>query len=202
MQSVTFRSTFNMVVSILLWAALGAATVGTALTPGSFPALTGVPIAAAGGAALVWAMLWSPRVVVDDDGVRIENVLLDNVVPWPALVHVDTAYALTLHTPGRRIRATAAPAPGQLRAFRATRSEKQRLDRLGAGEGIRPGDLPGTDSGRAAELVRSRWEQLRDAGAIEAGVAETTPVARRPRVAQIVAVVAGAAALVAGILLL
>lgn len=201
MQAVTFRSTFNKMLSILLWAALAAASVGVLVSPGSLPTLGGVPIAAAGGAALVWALLWSPRVSVDDEAVQVDNVLVEHRIPWAALIYVDTAYALTLHTPGRRIRATAAPAPGQLAAFRATRSEKRRLDRLGGIGGIRPGDLPGTDSGRAAELVRGRWERLRDSGAIEPGRADEIAVTRRPRVAEIVAVVLGATALVAGVLL-
>lgn len=202
MQAVTFRSTFNKVLSILLWAGLAAAAGATLVSPGALPLLVGVPVAAAGGAALVWALLWSPRVTVDDEAVHVENVLLEHRIPWGALIHVDTAFALTLHTPGRRIRATAAPAPGQLTAFRATRSEKRRLDRLGGAGGIRPGDLPGTDSGRAAELVRGRWERLRDSGAIEPGQADRISVERRPRIAEIVAVVLGTTALVAGVLLL
>jgi hypothetical protein len=43
-------------------------------------------------------------------------------------------------------------------------------------QGSRPGDLPGTESGDAAYLVRSRWTALRDAGRLEVGAAETTKV--------------------------
>lgn len=202
MQAVTFRSTFNKVLSILLWTALGAAAAAALLSPDALPLLAGVPVAAAGGAALVWALLWAPCIRVDESGVEVDNVLIEHRIPWGALIHVDTAYALTLHTPGRRIRATGAPAPGQLTAFRATRSEKRRLDRLGAGEGIRPGDLPGTDSGRAAELVRGRWERLRDSGAIEPGRADQLSVRRTPRTGAILAVVLGTTALIGGVLLL
>ena len=37
----------------------------------------------------------------------------------------------------------------------------------GAGGSIRPGDLKNTDSGYAAYLVRSRWQELVEAGAVD-----------------------------------
>ena len=194
-----FRSTFNRVISIVTWAALTVAVVGTALTPGALPTLVGIPVGAVGLALLVWVFLWAPHLRVDDEGATVANIFLDYVVPWAALIHVDTQYSLTLHTPGRRIRVTAAPAPGQLAAFRATRAEKRRLGQLTGGD-IRPGDLPGTDSGAAAEIVRDRWERLRDAGRIEAGVAESLHVTVRVRALPVAAAVIGAAAIVIAVL--
>ena len=44
---------------------------------------------------------------------------------------------------------------------------------------MRPGDLPNTDSGVAAHLVRSRWDQLVAEERVELGVADETPVLRR-----------------------
>jgi hypothetical protein len=41
---------------------------------------------------------------------------------------------------------------------------------------VRPGDLKTTDSGQAARLVRSRWEELVEAGTLDAGNADTTAV--------------------------
>jgi hypothetical protein len=198
MQRLTFRPMFNRVLSIAAWAILAALVVGTLLAPGSFAAAPGIVLGAAAVAALVWAVLWAPYVAVDDEGVEVANVLREYRVPWPALIHVETRYALVLHTPGRKISATAAPAPGAFSAVRATRAAR-RSDTATAG--ARPGDLPGTDSGDAASMVLDRWHGLRDAGRVEAGVAEQTPVTVRPRTAQVAAIVVGVAALIGAILL-
>jgi hypothetical protein len=49
----------------------------------------------------------------------------------------------------------------------------------GAGGTVRPGDLMSSDSGQAAALVRSRWEQVRDAGLLDdARVERSRPVVR------------------------
>ena len=190
---------FNRVLSIVAWAATAVAFASVALTPGALPGLFGIPLGAVGVAILVWLLLWAPYLRVDDEGVRVANIFLEYTVPWAALIHVDTQYSLTLHTPARRIRVTAAPAPGQLAAFRATRAEKARLGRLTSGD-IRPGDLPGTDSGTAAELVRGRWERLRDSGRVEAGAADRTRVITRVRAASIGAAVVATTAIVVAVL--
>jgi hypothetical protein len=65
----------------------------------------------------------------------------------------------------------------------------------------RPGELPGTDSGNAAELVRSRWHALRDAGRVEAGIAESVPVAVSPRVDNLLLLIAGVAGMVLAVAL-
>lgn len=199
MPRVIFRSTFNRVLSIVTWLALGLLAIGTLLTPGASTAAPGIVLGAASASALVWAVVWAPQVAIDDDGVAVANVLITYAVPWAALVHVETRYALVLHTPGRRIAATAAPAPGAAGSLRATRA--QRRDGAPTAAGIRPGDLPTTDSGRAAELVRARWHHLRDNGRIEAGTADTTTVRVRPRVGAIVVIVLAVSCLVAAILL-
>jgi hypothetical protein len=41
---------------------------------------------------------------------------------------------------------------------------------------VRPGDLKTTDSGQAARLVRGRWEQLVEAGTLDAGNADAAAV--------------------------
>ena len=41
---------------------------------------------------------------------------------------------------------------------------------------MRPGDLKTTDSGQAARLVRARWQDLVESGALAAGDAATTAV--------------------------
>jgi hypothetical protein len=199
MPRVVFRSTFNRVLSIVAWGVLAALAIGTLLTPGAFTAAPGIVVGALGAAAIVWAVLWAPHVAVDDEAAEVANVLVDYRVPWGALIHVDTRYALVLHTPGRRISATAAPAPGAFAGVRATRA--QRRSEQNTTPGVRPGDLPGTDSGRAADLVRTRWERQRDRGAFEAGLADSIPVTARPRTLSIATIVLGATALVCAVLL-
>lgn len=198
MQPVSFRSSFNRLLSALSWGVLAVLLVLVLTSGGVATPLIPLGILAVAGA--VWAVLWSPRVLVDDDGVTIVNILRRIRIPWAAVIHVDTRFALTVHTPGRTFAATAAPAPGQLAGLRASRSESR-----GAGgsertkQNVRPGDLPTTDSGRAAALIRERWARLRDAGAIEAGVADQTRVEARVRLAPIAVLVAAAAIIALGI---
>ena len=195
---VTFRSTFNKVLCIVAWAALAVVLVVVLVTPGALERPF-IPLGLVAVAAIVWALLWSPHLRVDDDAVTIANVLREIRVPWAALIEVDTKYSLTLRVPGKLYSATAAPAPGQVVGLRASRAHRGRA--ASRGDLVRPGDLASTDSGQAANLVRSRWDRLREAGAIETGVAATTPVGIRPRTAQIATVVAAVAVLIAGILL-
>lgn len=199
MQRQTFRPMFNKVLSIVVWAVLAALAVGALLVPGTLAAAPGIVLGAAAVAALVWAVLWAPYVAVDDDGVEVANVLREFRVPWAALIHVETRYALVLRTPGRSISATAAPAPGAFASVRATRAHRRTDQPKGAG--VRPGDLPGTDSGDAAGLVLERWHRLRDAGLVEVGIADRTPVLVRPRTLQIAVIAAGIAGLITAILL-
>lgn len=198
MQREIFRSSFSRLLSVVAWAALGVLAFGTIFAD-AFAAAPAIVLGAAGAAALVWAVLWAPYVAVDDDAVTVANVVTEHRVPWAALIHVDTRYALVLHTPGRKMSATAAPAPGALGAARSARAHRRSEDT--SVQGLRPGDLPTTDSGRAAELVRTRWDALREAGRIETGVAETTPVSTRVRTPSLVAIVLGTLALVGAIVL-
>jgi len=198
MAETVFRSTFNRVLSFVAWGLLAAAIVVTLVTPGGLSVFPAVALGCAGGAALIWALLWAPCIGVDDGGVTVVNVFARFRVPWEALIHLDTRYALTLHTPNRRVRATAAPAPGSLSSLRAARTHRRRG---GDATGVRPGDLPGTDSGDAADLVLARWHDRRDRGLIETGLAEGIAVRPHPRVSAIAAVAAGVLALAGAALL-
>ena len=139
---------------------------GTAVTAGP-GALTGAAPAAAH--RLTWAGSCSgcPAVVVHDAGVSLENPFRSIVVPWAALVHVDTRYALTLVTAGKSYGAWAAPAPGIWGGRNARPEDLQGLagSTYGPGKSVRPGDLKSTDSGQAAQLVRVRWQELVESGA-------------------------------------
>ncbi len=172
-----FHSRFNQVLAIVVWLfCCGAVAAVVVSGPGS--SVEYLPLIAL-AAFLAWAGLWRPAVRIDDDAVTITNVLSTLTVPWPALIAVETKYALTLVTPGGRYTATAAPAPGRLATALSKRDLTRVASQAGADGRLRPGDLPNTDSGAAAYLVRTRWERLVAEERIEIGVADTTAVTRR-----------------------
>lgn len=171
-----FHSRFNQVLAIVVWlfccGALAAAVVSGLGEYAEY-----LPLIAF-GAFLAWAALWRPAVGVADDAATIVNVFSTVVVPWTALIQVETRYALTLVTPSGRYSATAAPAPGRL-ATALSRREMSRVESQTGGTGMmRPGDLPTTDSGAAAYLVRQHWEKLVAEERIELGVADSSPAIR------------------------
>jgi hypothetical protein len=142
---VSFVSRFNRILAVLIWALVVFMVVATIVgVPGSL--LTAL-LAGAAIALLDWIALWRPRVDVVDEGVVLLNLVRRITVPWEALIHVDTKYALTLHTPGHAYAAWAAPAPGRAGAAVAKRQAR-------------------------ADVVRERWERLRESGALELGVAD------------------------------
>lgn len=171
-----FVSRFNRVLAVLIWAAAAALTVGLLFSVQDARLLYIVPGALF--AFIAWGMLWRPRLTVADDGITVVNVTRTVHIPWEALINVDTKFALTLYTPGHRFPVWAAPAPGTGSTLRATRNEtKGRLGRPRVEDSVRrPGDLLGTESGAAAEVVRRRWGMLQDSGAIDVGRADETPV--------------------------
>ncbi|MDR6971022.1 PH domain-containing protein [Leifsonia shinshuensis] len=196
-----FVSRFNRVLAVLIWAAAAALTVGLLVSVHDARLLYIVPVALF--AFIAWAMLWRPLLVVADEGLTLVNVTQTVSIPWEALIAVDTKYALTLYTPGRKFPVWSAPAPGTTRTLRATRTEtKGRVGRPSVDDSLRrPGDLLATESGAAAEVVRRRWADLQESGAIEAGRADETPVGIRWHVASLIALVLLAAGSVAALLL-
>lgn len=142
-------------------------------------------------ALLGWQFFWMPAVVVHSGGVTLENPFRTVLVPWAALVHVDTRYALTLVTAQKSYAAWAAPAPGIWGGRNARPEDLQGLPdtSYGPGQSVRPGDLKSTDSGQAARLVRTRWRELVESGTLAAGEttgdADAAAVTVRPRWAAI-----------------
>lgn len=114
-----------------------------------------------------WAVFWRPSVGVSDAGVRLVNVTRTIDVPWPALVDVETRYALTLVTAYGRYAAWAAPAPGAGSALRTSMRSRSSHGSDETIAGATMGEIEGTASGDAAGIVRRRWERLRDAGYLD-----------------------------------
>lgn len=174
--AITLHSRFNRIMAIVAGAvavlmAIGGLSSGDASFAWVYPAAALV-------AFLAWAGLWRPYVRVDDNGVTLQNVTHRVDVPWSALIHVDTRYALTLHTPGQKFAAWAAPAPGILSSSIAGRTAANRETRA-AGASLRPGDMLGSESGNAATVVREQWQSRVEGGSLSAGIADDVTVARR-----------------------
>jgi hypothetical protein len=172
---VRLTSRFNRVVAVLAWAAAAAFVAGIAATGrwGDYVNLAPLLVYAA---AASYYLLWRPSLTVSDGGIDVVNVASSVHVPWEALVDVDTKYALALRVPGRSISVWCAPAPGAVGMIRASRAERSQAHAATRETVVRPGDLPATESGRAAAVVRERWFARRDAGLIEPGRADETPV--------------------------
>lgn len=178
-----FHSHFNRVLAVVTWLFCLAAVVAVA-TSGWRATVQYLPLIAL-IAWFGWASLWRPALTLSDNGVTIVNVFATTDVPWEALIDVDTRYALTLVTPHRRYPVTVAPAPGRL----ATALSKRDMSGLSAPTGsdgsVRTGDLPNSDSGAAAHLVRHRWGQLLAEDKIAVGTADETLVPRHVHVTTI-----------------
>ena len=171
-QRAEFRPTFGKVLTVCIGLICAVALVWVTADEGASALLEVGPWLGlvAGGC---WATFWNPRVVVDDGGVELVNVLRTIDIPWPAIHAVDTKFALTLITAYGTYTGWAAPAPGAHAAVRATKGNVKMIpDSAWSAGGIRPGDLPSTPSGNAALLIRRRWEELREAGHLDAPVLE------------------------------
>lgn len=173
-----FKARSNKALAILLWALAAFGTVVTVAQTGFAGLRFAAPLVLMAFAG--WALFWRPAVVVSDSGVELVNPLRRIGVPWEALAYVDTKYALTLVTESGRFSSWAAPAPGVLGA-RHARPENIRglpASAYGPSQSVRPGDLPQTVSGQAALLVRRRWAEQVERGAVTGGQAGETPVLR------------------------
>ncbi|GAB3602288.1 PH domain-containing protein [Microbacterium aureliae] len=152
-------------------------------------------------AVLAWALFWRPELRVQEHGITVVNVLRTHFVPWPAVREIETRYALTLVTSRERIQVWATPAPGRHRTLGLAGKDFDGIGATARGEhdSLRPSDALTTPSGNLAQVIRGRWERLRDAGLLAAGEdpdAQTTTW----HTATAAAVVALAAATAAGLL--
>ncbi|WP_158864884.1 PH domain-containing protein [Leifsonia sp. AG29] len=195
-----YNSRFNRVLAVLIWAASAALAGGLLVSVHDARLLYVVPCGLF--AYLAWAALWRPHLSFSDGGITVVNVSRTVSFPWEALIAVDTKYALTLYTPGRKWPVWSAPAPGTASTLRATRNEtKGRVGRPGVEDTLRrPGDLLSTESGVVADALRRRWESLQAAGAIEPGVADDAPVSVRWHLGELAVLVVLAAGTVAALL--
>ena len=136
-----------------------------------------LPFALAGALA-GWLVFGKPRVRVGAEGIDVVNPLAGYHVPWAALIQVRTRFACTFVTPHRAVQAFAAPGPGRYAAAMASVVDLRASGhdpRIGADVG----DLPSAASGQVARVVRLRWQELAESGALALGQTDETPVTRR-----------------------
>jgi hypothetical protein len=175
--TTSFRPRSSLALTGGSWIVTAGLLVSGGLTDGVGRAVLAAPIALAAG-LLAWLLFWYPRVDVRDDGVLVVNPWRTITVPWEALVHVTTHYALTLVTPRGRIVVWAAPGPGRHSVMIAGSDDLKGLPRstYDARGAVGLGDLPTSSSGGAGALVRAHWEHLVETGQLDAGRADVTPV--------------------------
>jgi hypothetical protein len=165
----SFRPVFGRVLSIatLVVAAIG---LGSFVASGDWLALLRYGWGLLLLAAIAFAAFWYPRVDVAEHEVTVVNVFSTMHVPWPAIQRVDTRYSLTLYLPqGRKVTVWASPAPGRY-SSQVTATRETRLAARDGETSVRPGDLLDTPSGAVAFVIRSHWEDLREAGKLDLGV--------------------------------
>ncbi|WP_150308290.1 PH domain-containing protein [Planctomonas psychrotolerans] len=161
--SITIRPSFGRILTILV-ALISAAALGSLFFAGGADALrvAAFPLLLAYAA---WLTLWQPHVRIAHDGVTLRNVFTSVRVPWAAIQRIDTQWALTLFTADGKHVAWAAPAPGRHAASRFGPNDVRNLPASAyEGSTVRPGDLPRSDSGDAATIIRTRWEALQHSG--------------------------------------
>jgi Bacterial PH domain len=180
MDSVTLRPLFGRVLTVIVCVICGSALV-TFVIVGDLAGLARYcwPLLLSG--FLCWMLFWSPSVTVDPAGVVIRNLVRESRITWPAILRVDTKYALTIYTAAGKFTAWSAPAPSILQSTTATRLDLEHLPDTSydARGGIRPGALPKSDSGQASLLVNIRLGELRAAGHLDNPVVEGTGVVTR-----------------------
>lgn len=190
-QQWTYRPRSSAVLTGATWLVAVGLTTAEVVTGGAAAGLRALPGALL-AALLGWAVFYRPHVVVDDAGVLVVNPLSTTLVPWAALIDVRTRFTCTLVTPRTRVEVFAAPGPGRHTAASATAQDVRAAGR-GAADGrgaVSIGELPGSPSAVVARHVRERWSALVEAGRLEAGVADETPVVRRTHVRLLGSVVA------------
>jgi hypothetical protein len=194
----SFRPAFGRVLSVVV-VVMAVAGLASFVVTGDWLGLVryGWALALLGAGAL--AVFWFPRLDIAEHEVTVRNVFSTVHVPWPAIERVDTKWALTLHTAEGTVTAWASPAPTRYASASASRRDAS-LSGDQQGFAPRPGDLPTTESGAAAYVIRQHWEDLRADGLLASG-AEPGSVRRDIHWATIAVLGGLLVASVAGILL-
>lgn len=177
-QPVVIRPSFGRLLTVIVSAIAALVLVSTVVGGRAdlLPTQAWGPLLLAYAA---WLVFWAPRVRIATEGVEIRNVFRTHDISWPAIRRVDTKWALNITTAHERVTAWAAPAPGRHSNAYITTNEERNQPYLSAMmQDARRGDLPRTDSGDAATVIRLRLADLAEAGHLGGPVEEE---ARRVR---------------------
>jgi hypothetical protein len=107
-----------------------------------------------------WLTYWAPSLEVTPDVIIVKNPFRTVRINLAAVTRIDTRFALSLFIEKVRVVAWAAPAPGRHLVAKTSRAELSYLPETtyGVGGTVGLGDLPNSDSGAAAYLVRTNWQ--------------------------------------------
>jgi len=114
-------------------------------------------------AYLGWLTYWAPNLELVENLVILRNPFRTIRLNLAAVTSIETKFALSLYVQQARFVAWAAPAPGRHLVARTARSELKHLPEtsFGVAGTLGLGDLPNSDSGDAAYLIRNNWQQVR-----------------------------------------
>ncbi len=101
-----------------------------------------------------------PKVTVFDEGITITNPFVEITVGWHRVEEIDARYCMSIEVGEKLIYAWAAPAPSRYHARNIHSSDVRGL-KLNDNTLIRPGESPGTHSGAATYLARTRLDNFR-----------------------------------------
>ncbi|MGB3414452.1 MAG: hypothetical protein WBA28_07010 [Microbacteriaceae bacterium] len=161
-KAIILRSTFGIWISIISWVIAVGVVISFFYAPDSSQLILYIwPIALV--CLLVWVMFWRPKLIIDEELIQVINPLTEYRLNFSAVNRIDTKYTLTLFTAEHKITVWSAPAPSRYAILRMAKVEGQHLPESSyVANSIRPGDLPSSESGSAAIIVRRIWESKRD----------------------------------------
>lgn len=150
------------VLCLVVWA-MGAGLAVEAVLSAGWRGLTVLPVLLL-VLALVWMLLWHPRVVLHDEAVEVRNVLVTHHVPFAAIetVRLGAMLRLEVASPGgpRTLTAWNAPALGRDNPLRR-RTELHEQDLRGR-RLTRAERLVHDQQRSRSAVIQERWEAWQD----------------------------------------
>ena len=125
MKPLVFRSTPAYVFG-WIWMAFAAANMVDLIVRGRDVAAAIAAGALLLGAGVAYIIGLRPRLVANDEGIRLHNPLHDIRVPWAAVDRVEITDAVEIHSGGRKFRVWALQAPARARARAEARARRDK----------------------------------------------------------------------------
>lgn len=125
-------------------------------------------LAVSGLVATSWVLwfavtvLWLPSLRVTAEGAQVRNPFRSYLIPFAAIVQLDTQYSFRIRTAKQLISVWVAPSPGAIGSSRARQQARGRT-----GVEIPISQVEGTESGNAFQAVNRRWRRLVEDDALD-----------------------------------